>query len=513
MILLPSSAAAQTIGQSVTIPLQGFAWSGYTNSKGSRVGVGWIAMNGVEMRHNGWLHGYAWSDNIGWIQFGSLSGFPNGGGTQPQNARILPNGQMHGWARACAGTAGGDCSSMADNPDAGGWDGWISLRGNGGSASGYGVRFSTTQQPDGSYEIATGRVGDSYAWGGPTVMGWIDFTQVTLGGTPTPVGTDYITATDCTVPVGASTCNTAINWDASSYGNPRVTINHGVGDVFGAPPATTGSNSYALSGAHSSYTVTLREGGTTIDDALVQVNCSGMSAWDAGSGSCRIPSPDKPDLVVQSLDISTGSYNVRTGQYSNVDFDFRLRNIGATTTAFEGETSVEWDLDYADDERPTNGSDNGSTPAINNGSQRTVSAGIGTLMFGTYTATAEADPSDDIDEEVEGNNVMTVTRTILPQDPSMVLSTLNSQIVRSGEPAVIQWDTVAEYPMNCTLSGPGIPTQSFDPSVAGTTGTVTTSDRFNTSIYTLSCDVIYPGISAIFNAATRVEVIPRLEEI
>jgi len=67
--------------------------------------------------------------------------------------------------------------------------------------------------------------------------------------------------------------------------------------------------------------------------------------------------------------------------------------------------------------------------------------------------------------------------------------------------------------MNCTLSGPGIPTQSFDPSVAGTTGTVTTSDRFNTSIYTLSCDVIYPGISAIFNAATRVEVIPRLEEI
>ena len=57
----------------------------------------------------GELSGYAWSDNIGWIQFGGLSNFPSGGGTYGQDAQVV-NGELRGWAKALSG-------------DGNGWDG------------------------------------------------------------------------------------------------------------------------------------------------------------------------------------------------------------------------------------------------------------------------------------------------------------------------------------------------------------------------------------------------------
>ena len=82
---------------------------------------------GVSMNNDtGYLTGYAWSENIGWIKFGGLSTFPVGAGTHAQNAQIV-SGKLIGWARACEGTVGGVCSSMVGRAD--GWDGWISLEG------------------------------------------------------------------------------------------------------------------------------------------------------------------------------------------------------------------------------------------------------------------------------------------------------------------------------------------------------------------------------------------------
>lgn len=166
-------------------PLCGFAWGG--TSEGTGMGVGWVSFNskdcdtddngtissaeasahvgcvegptarhGVTVASNGALNGYAWSSNIGWIKFGGLTGnAPTGAAVQ--NA-VLTGTQLSGWARACAGTENGDCSTMTSRTD--GWDGWISLRG---SSPAYGVNFNDTTDKF-----------SGYSWGGP-VVGWLNW--------------------------------------------------------------------------------------------------------------------------------------------------------------------------------------------------------------------------------------------------------------------------------------------------------------------------------------------------
>ncbi len=157
---LEKKAAAQvTLHQ-----LFGLAWSD---------NIGWISFNcssdplgcsqfsyGVQVEAtSSELWGHAWSDNIGWIKFGGLSGFPTGFGTTPANADFdSATNTFSGWARACAGTLPGDCSSMADSTN--GWNGWISLSGTNPS---YGVTYDPT-----SKEL------NNFAWGSD-VVGWISF--------------------------------------------------------------------------------------------------------------------------------------------------------------------------------------------------------------------------------------------------------------------------------------------------------------------------------------------------
>ncbi len=175
--------------------LCGFAWGSTDEATASRNGAGWVSFNsqdcdtddngtissteasahpgcpagatanyGVVADSNGNLQGYAWSSNLGWLKFGSLSGMPSGGSNQ-QNARIDGNGNgdnnVSGWSRFCAGTTTGDCSG-SDRTD--GWDGWLSMRDT--NAGGrYGVTFNGTTQ-----KFA------GYSWGGP-VVGWLKWDQ------------------------------------------------------------------------------------------------------------------------------------------------------------------------------------------------------------------------------------------------------------------------------------------------------------------------------------------------
>jgi hypothetical protein len=125
---------------------------------------------GVQIETDGRVTGYAWSPNAGWIQFGGLGDFPTvGTATVNDDVEVVgtvsmtSNFSFTGWARACAATVGGDCSTMVTDSNAGGWDGWISMSGSYGAGS-YGIVF---QNGDAT--------ADSYAWGGPNTMGWIDF--------------------------------------------------------------------------------------------------------------------------------------------------------------------------------------------------------------------------------------------------------------------------------------------------------------------------------------------------
>ena len=164
------------------VAVTGWAWSENT---------GWVSLNclndsscasnsfGLTLNNNtNLLSGYAWSENIGWVKFGGLSSFPSGSGTSPSDAALQSNGTITGWARACAGTSTGDCSTMASRSD--GWDGWIALSGTASDGSPYGV--TTNLNP--SYLA-------NYAWGSDNV-GWVSF-NLSL---PSCTATGYVCTTD-----------------------------------------------------------------------------------------------------------------------------------------------------------------------------------------------------------------------------------------------------------------------------------------------------------------------------
>ncbi len=145
--MLNKPVAVQAV--SGLIPITGYAWSD---------NIGWIQFNpsfgGVNYAtSSGQLSGYAWSDNIGWIKFNGLSADSGVGGTGP--VASTSTGLISGWARACAGTISGDCSSMTSRTD--GWDGWI--------------KFDHGKTNPAKIDFVTGDF-HGYAWGSD-VVGWV----------------------------------------------------------------------------------------------------------------------------------------------------------------------------------------------------------------------------------------------------------------------------------------------------------------------------------------------------
>lgn len=132
----------------------------------------------VQIEPDGSMSGYAWSSIAGWIRFGGLTGYPTGTGVADQSATAVgtyPNLDLVGWARACAGASNPAACSGGTNINAGGWDGWIALAGS--ASGGYEVSFTNGSADNNA---------NSYAWGGPNTMGWIDFSP-SVNGTVIPV--------------------------------------------------------------------------------------------------------------------------------------------------------------------------------------------------------------------------------------------------------------------------------------------------------------------------------------
>jgi DNA-binding beta-propeller fold protein YncE len=205
--------------QAANITLTGYAWS---------ENIGWIDFSpattngGVIVGSGGNLTGYAWSENIGWIKFGGLTTpFPTDTGTLSQNAQIVL-GKLVGWVRACAGTINSDCSTMTSRTD--GWDGWISLGGANHSISLNGVDFS------------------GFAWGSDNI-GWIDFSGVKLS-TLAPITISF-SGTPTSVASGNST---NIYWSTSGADSCEITKN--------SSPWATSSSAYIYVSKFGSYGTT-----------------------------------------------------------------------------------------------------------------------------------------------------------------------------------------------------------------------------------------------------------------
>ena len=140
-------------------PMTGYMWSDT---------VGWISLScqnnascatssyGLEVDPNGVVSGYAWSENIGWVSAepGDIVGCPSGSNCTPSINGT--NGQIFGWFRALA----------ALGTQSGGWDGWISLSCQNNSSCGT-ISYGPTL--DFNTNTFSG-----FAWGGGTVIGWVD---------------------------------------------------------------------------------------------------------------------------------------------------------------------------------------------------------------------------------------------------------------------------------------------------------------------------------------------------
>lgn len=205
---LRSLVHAQTAG----VSLNGYAWSD---------NIGWIQMYSVVVGSDAsTLTGYGWSDNIGWVSFNAsqLSGCPSG----TCNARIV-GGALRGWARACAGTVAGTCTG-ASRTD--GWDGWISL-----SGTGYGPSLPALQ---------TSGLFTGYAWGSD-VVGWIDFSGVSVGAQVSPTTALTITANPTRVRTGGTT---TLTWNVTGMSFCGISGSDG-----SEPALTTAAN--ATTGSHN----------------------------------------------------------------------------------------------------------------------------------------------------------------------------------------------------------------------------------------------------------------------
>ncbi len=254
IIILVGVINIPTTHAAVKNVVTGYAWSS---------NIGWIQFN---PRGNttddvtistttltptiGDFSGYAWSSNIGWIKFGGLSGFPSSGFIS-ENAKVnLTTGVVTGWARACSGTLNaspnqnlpGDCSSI--NPRTDGWDGWIELSGenhaSGDSSGNGGVYYDNT---NGKFK--------GYAWGGE-VVGWVNFdpnspTVTTIppvtctnncGGGDTPI-TGSCSATDSSpnltftsYPSGGTGLYSSYTWTSTKNGSSIASNSTGLSIIY-----------------------------------------------------------------------------------------------------------------------------------------------------------------------------------------------------------------------------------------------------------------------------------------
>lgn len=160
--------------------VRGWLWGGGTELdgvspwNGSNTNFGWVSMNnltgggattyGVNIPASGAVTGYAWSENMGWIDFGNkcTTGAPAAGQykaascTSPAggvNGVSRSGNSLTGWARIVSIAT----ASVAGN--SGGWSGWIKM---------INVSINAPDADNNSYI-------KGYGWSDE--LGWIDFSR------------------------------------------------------------------------------------------------------------------------------------------------------------------------------------------------------------------------------------------------------------------------------------------------------------------------------------------------
>lgn len=293
----------------------GWAWN--SSSTASETGNGWMSFNstntgaavdyGVNIDSNGILSGYAWmgggadavgnaTATIGWVSFADFDGdgdvdasdktFAGSSCTPNCEAKISTTSatttwEVSGWARALAGL----------DPQAGGWDGWIKLRGQTSGGEDYGVWIDTGVDPVQFH---------GWAWGGDdssstAVIGWISFNCAERG-----------------------VCGTS---------NYKVLTSFGVNQRPSATPLPVTYGDYCFAGGPPiflSWQFSDPNPGDTQSAYRVQIDVEGDGTWNGPN-----------DLNSGKILSSSNSYSPATLPYGLTNADWRVRvwdNKNATSS-------------------------------------------------------------------------------------------------------------------------------------------------------------------------------------
>jgi hypothetical protein len=305
-------------------PISGMAWSDMPdpndevlNPSGIIVGrgAGWIGFanqvpyDDITMLPrfdvNGWLHGYVWTPNMGWIRLDPPGPYPAPptvpSTTFPGPGRInlvvdiytgqvTGTGKWDGFARACAVYQSGCSGALKPlyGTELGGWDGWIALSGTAKNGVPFGWVSDIANPTNGG--ATTG-----FAWG-HHIMGWIQagvgiFGQDMCTNLPgfqvgVPVGAQIADPFDfsCTYPVTPlDLCvDIAGDQDVSYLQQNGIIVNPVTDPLTGAGNCVTLDYCANLPGNQ--------------DQAWLQANPDYI--WDSSTNSCtKVPNPS--DVSVQ----------------------------------------------------------------------------------------------------------------------------------------------------------------------------------------------------------------------
>ena len=214
------------------VPLSGYAWSSnigwlsFNSSDGATVSLS-TTTTGCSVT-SACLSGYAWSSNIGWVKFGGLAGQSVNGITTSDAIVNTQTGAVSGWARACAGTVPGDCSTSVSRTD--GWDGWIELAGAN-HATVTGLTGTATSSAGVSFNSSSDQF-SGYAWGSD-VVGWVSFNtgSSTNGGSYVCVGSNCNPNPNPVVTPLTASCSAMVDHSSNNYAYVNVSLSPSGGTI------------------------------------------------------------------------------------------------------------------------------------------------------------------------------------------------------------------------------------------------------------------------------------------
>ena len=253
---------------------------------GNETGVGWINMaggnyGGVTIPDSTCtgtgcnLSGYAWSENIGWIQFDPASPYPTtgcGSAGCPTFSSKRTGNNLEGWARITSIYT----ASILSNPNSGGWVGWIKLKGTTSGGTAYGWTIDPT----------TGLLG-GYAWSDE--LGWIKPYNAKIAASCPWSTTPTLEPLTGDIDLSDNGCHTIkihTNETVKSPGHHAKFSLSGSGTLY--------TDAGCSSGAGNPATFALDSSGT----ATVYVKTSISSSW---SGSITVNFPDATDTACSAI--------------------------------------------------------------------------------------------------------------------------------------------------------------------------------------------------------------------